>query len=66
MHELGNRTTLLIVLEKMYVCDKTDSVIFIHRAYGSERFDETGGIICSLVLFDSSLVGGLWVGDIQV
>lgn len=66
MHELGNRTTLLTTLEKRYVCDKTDSVIFIHGAYGSERFDETGRIICGLMLFDSSLVGGLEVGDIQV
>jgi len=37
-----------------YVCHEAYGVVFVDGADGCESFDETSGVICGLMLFDSN------------
>jgi hypothetical protein len=37
-----------------YICHEAYGVVFVDGADGGESFDETSGIICGLMLFDSN------------
>jgi hypothetical protein len=46
-----------------YVCDEAYCVVFVDGADGCESFDETSGVICGLMLFDSNPLvqeSGIW------
>ena len=49
----------------MYVCYEAYGVVFVDGTDCCERFDETGGIICCLVLFDSTVSAGMGL-EVQI
>jgi hypothetical protein len=50
----------------MYVRNQTYCIIFIDRSYGRQRFDQTSGIVCCLMLLDSIGLIEMSVRKVQI